>query len=103
MAVTVGVAGVREDGVGTIRVDISPSSGLDLANPLPYGDDALPLNGSLCRTLASLSAAVLLSGFAFGACISGAAVRHSLPNCFHIALSLCFLRRDLPLWFFSSS
>lgn len=35
MAVTVGVAGVREDGVGTTRVDISPSSGLDLANPFP--------------------------------------------------------------------
>lgn len=103
MAVTVGVAGVREDGVGMTRVDISPSSGLDLANPLPYGDAALPFNSSLCRTLAPLSDAVLLSGFAFGACVSGAAARLSLPNCFHVAFSLCFLRRDLPLWFFSSS
>lgn len=100
MAVKVRVAGVREGRVGMTRVDISPSSGLDSANPLPYGDAALPLNGSLCCTLTSLSDAVLLSGFTFGACLSGAAARHSLPNCFHVALCLCFLRRNLR---FSSS
>lgn len=68
MAVKVRVAGVREDRAGMTRVHISPSSGLDSANPLPYGDAALPLNGSLCCTLTSLSDAVLLSGFTFGAC-----------------------------------